>query len=64
MQWSQVVCASDTTIQEAFLSQGSCPPPPIKGVSDSTLGFSLALEAEEEPALFAVRSTSLNRLFF
>ena len=29
---------------------------PIKVRPDSTLGFSLALEAEEEPALFAVRS--------
>ena len=50
-RWSQVVCASDTTIKEAFLSQGSCPPPPIKVRPDSTLGFSLALEAEKEPAL-------------
>ena len=39
-QWSQVVCASDTTIKEAFLSQGSCPPTPIKVRPDSTLGFS------------------------
>ena len=37
-----------------FLSQGSsCPP--IKVRPDSTLGSSLALEAEEEPALLAVR---------
>ena len=32
-QWSQVVCASGTTIKEASLSQGPCPPPPITNPS-------------------------------
>ena len=53
-RWSHAVGASDTTIKEAFLRQGSCPPTPIQVRPDSTLGSSLALEAEEEPALFAV----------
>ena len=40
IEWSQVVCASDTTIKEASLSQGPCPRSPIKDWWDSTPGSS------------------------
>ena len=57
-QWSQVVCASDTTIKEASLSQGPCPSPPINSHLHAVASADLLALASLQKALQRPGSTS------
>ena len=61
-RWSQVVGASDTTVKEASLRQGPCPPTPIKVRPDSALGSSLALWRLRESRTLCSQPAVVNQL--